>query len=76
MSWRDVTQRGRQDTSVGTDKTEAAETSKAGKDKTEAVEKYMKGSSARLSSKSSKAGRDDAIKRADGRWRLAGPWAR
>ena len=39
LSWRDVTQRGRQDTSVGTDKTEAAETSKAGKDKTEAAEK-------------------------------------
>ena len=39
LSWRDVTQRGRQDMSVGMDKTEAAETSKAGKDKTEAAAK-------------------------------------
>ena len=34
-----VTQCGQHDMLVGTDKTEAAETSKVGKDKTEAVEK-------------------------------------
>ena len=34
-----LTQRGRQDMPVGTDKTEAAETNKVGKDKTETVKK-------------------------------------
>lgn len=41
-SWRDVRQRGRQDTPVVTDKTEATETSKAGKDMQRRQEKADK----------------------------------